>query len=316
MGALTTQRPSTRIRLERAASGVAVENRTWRMVLGAYFALTKPRIIGLLLITTIPAMVLAAQGWPSTWLVVATVAGGTLAAGGANAINCVIDRDIDAVMQRTQSRPLPAGIVGPLPALVFALTLEAVAFGLLLASSNLLAAFLAVAATAFYVFIYTLWLKRLTPQNIVIGGAAGAFPPLVGWAAVTGEIAPAALVLFAIIFVWTPPHFWSLSIKYRDDYERAGVPMMPVVASMQSTTRQILVYSVVLVPVSLALLATGEASWIYGASAVLLGSAFVVRTWRLHADATPAMAMSAFKASIYYLALLFAAAAADVLILD
>jgi protoheme IX farnesyltransferase len=198
---------------------------------------------------------------------------------------------------------------------VFALVLEVVAFTLLLLTSNLLAATLAVSATAFYVFVYTLWLKRSTPQNIVIGGAAGAFPPLVGWAAVTGDVSLAALVLFAIVFVWTPPHFWALSIKYREDYARADVPMMPVVASLESTANQIWWYTLALVPVSLLLLATGPVSWIYGATAVALGLVFAWQAHRLRRQLTVSAAMSVFKASIYYLAILFTAMAVDQLIL-
>jgi protoheme IX farnesyltransferase len=315
VGALTTERPVTRVRVERASVALTPPRPSMRDRMGAYVALTKPRIIGLLLITTVPAMILAEEGMPSLWLIAATVIGGTLAAGGANAINCVIDRDIDAVMQRTQGRPLPMGVVDPASALAFALVLEIVAFALLWSTSNLLAATLAVSATAFYVFIYTLWLKRTTPQNIVIGGAAGAFPPLVGWAAVTGEVGVPAVILFAIVFFWTPPHFWALSIKYRDDYAAANVPMLPVVATLDATTKQIFWYAVVLVPVSLLLLATGTVSWIYGASAVALGAAFVWQTWLLRARPSPASAMAVFKMSIYYLALIFAAVAADQLLL-
>jgi heme o synthase len=286
-----------------------------RETLSAYLSLTKPRIIAELLITTVPAMVLAQQGWPSLWLIAATVVGGTLAAGGANAINCYLDRDIDAIMHRTQGRPLPLGRIEPASALIFALALEALAFVLLLTTSNLLAATLALSATAFYVFVYTLWLKRSTPQNIVIGGAAGAFPPLVGWAAVTGTIELPAVVLFAIIFVWTPPHFWALAIKYKDDYARADVPMLPVVATMESTKAQIFWYAVALVPVSLLLFATGAVSWIYLGGALVLGGAFVRQTWILRRSDGPGAAMSVFKVSLYYLALLFVAVAVDVLIL-
>jgi len=287
---------------------------SWRETAAAYLALTKPRIISLLLITTVPAMILAAHGLPSLWLMLWTVLGGTLAAGGANAINCYLDRDIDEIMHRTSGRPLPLGKIEPASALIFALALEAAAFAMLALSSNLLAASLAVAATAFYVFVYTIWLKRTTPQNIVVGGAAGAMPPLVAWAAVTGGIGWPAVVLFAVIFVWTPPHFWALSIKYKDDYARAGVPMLPVVASMASTTNQIFVYAVALVPVSLALLLTGDAGWLYAAAALALGALFVREAWRLRRDPTTAAAMSVFRTSIYYLALLFIAVAADALL--
>jgi protoheme IX farnesyltransferase len=288
---------------------------TWREIVLAYVALTKPRIISLLLITTIPAMVLAERGWPSAWLMLATVAGGSLAAGGANAINCYIDRDIDAIMHRTRGRPLPLGLIEPHHALIFALALEVAAFALLAATSNLLAAILAVSATAFYVFVYTLWLKRTSKQNIVIGGAAGAFPPLVGWAAVTGDVSIAALVLFAIVFVWTPPHFWALAIKYRDDYARARVPMLPVVASLDETRTQMFWYAVALLPVSLALVATGAVGWIYAAAAAVLGVGFVWQTWRLRGDDSPGAAMGVFRYSIYYLALIFVAVAADQLLL-
>ena len=283
--------------------------------IGAYVALTKPRNISLLLITTVPAMILAAKGMPSLWLIFATVLGGTLAAGGANAINCYIDRDIDEIMHRTQGRPLPLGKIEPATALIFALVLEVAAFVLLLATSTLLAAVLAISATAFYVFIYTMWLKRSTDQNIVIGGAAGAVPVLVGWAAVTGTVALPALVLFAVVFVWTPPHFWALAIKYKDDYARAEVPMLPVVATMESTKTQMFWYAVILVPVSLLLFATGTVSWIYLGSALVLGALFVRQTWLLRHDDAPGAAMGVFKVSIYYLALIFIAVAADQLIL-
>ncbi|HYM16196.1 MAG TPA: heme o synthase [Dehalococcoidia bacterium] len=288
---------------------------SFRETAAAYVALTKPRIISLLLITTIPTMILAAKGVPSLWLIAATVVGGSLAAGGANAINCYIDRDIDEIMHRTQGRPLPLGRMEPINALVFALGLEAAAFALLALSSNILAASLALAATLFYVFVYTLWLKRTTPQNIVIGGAAGAAPPLVAWAAVTGHVGLPAIVLFAVIFVWTPPHFWALSIKYRDDYARAGVPMLPVVATLASTKTQIFAYAVALLPVSLALVLTGTVGWIYAASAAVLGLAFIREAWRLRSDVRPGAAMGVFRVSIYYLALIFFAVAADQLIL-
>ena len=286
-----------------------------RETASAYVALTKPRIISLLLITTVPAMVLANKGMPSLWLIVATVLGGTLAAGGANAINCYLDRDIDEKMHRTQGRPLPLGKMEPMQALVFALAREVIAFALLAATSNLLAAVLALSATAFYVFIYTMWLKRTTPQNIVIGGAAGAFPPLVGWAAVTGDIGMPALVLFAIVFFWTPPHFWALAIKYKDDYARADVPMLPVVSTLANTKAQMFWYAVILVPVSLLLYATGTVGWIYVTAALVLGAIFVRQTWLLRSDERPGAAMGVFKVSIYYLALIFLAVAADQLIL-
>lgn len=287
-------------------AGLAQREATaWRTTAAAYLSLTKPRIISLLLITTVPAMVVAQQGWPSTWLVVATLMGGTLAAGGANAINCYLDRDIDRLMHRTRQRPLPLGRIEPQHALMFALTLEAAAFLLLALTSNVLAGTLAITATAFYVFVYTLWLKRTSRQNIVIGGAAGAMPPLVGWAAVTGDVGMPAVVLFLVVFFWTPPHFWALSIKYRDDYARANVPMMPVVATLDQTKAQMFWYAVLLAPVSLSLLATGAVGWVYGASAALLGVGFIWQTWRLRQTDDPGAAMGVFKYSIWYLSALF-----------
>jgi heme o synthase len=286
-----------------------------RETVAAYVSLTKPRIVSLLLITTVPTMILAAGGMPSVALVLFTLIGGTLAAGGANAINCYLDRDIDQVMQRTQQRPLPLGKIEPVHALVFALALEVSAFVLLAVAANLLAAALAVSATLFYVFVYTLWLKRTTPQNIVIGGAAGAMPPLVGWAAVTGEVGLPAIVLFAIIFFWTPPHFWALSIRYRDDYARASVPMLPVVASLEKTKNQIFLYALILVPVSLLLVPVSDAGWLYLGSALLFGGMFAWRTWQLRGDPSPASAMGVFKFSVYYLTAIFLSVAADTLIL-
>ncbi|MCY3966990.1 MAG: heme o synthase, partial [bacterium] len=217
----------------------------WR-VCGAYIALTKPRIIELLLITTVPPMVVANRGIPGVWLMVATVIGGTLAAGGANAINMYVDRDIDRLMERTKNRPLVTGEIRANKALVFAIALEVVAFVWLWGFVNLLSATLAVSATAFYVFVYTMWLKRNSPSNIVIGGAAGAVPVLVGWAAVTNTLGWAPLVLFGLIFYWTPPHFWALAIRYRDDYLAAGVPMLPAVASTRTTAQRMVAYTVVL----------------------------------------------------------------------
>ena len=206
--------------------------------IGGFIALTKPRIIELLLITTVPTMVLAEKGWPSTSLVLITLLGGTLAAGGANAVNMVVDRDIDALMPRTQGRPLVTGIVSPKEAMVFAIGLEAAAFVVLTVWANLLSATFALSAMLFYVFIYTLWLKRTSTQNIVIGGAAGAVPVLVGWAAVRNDIAWAPVALFVVMFLWTPPHFWALAIRYADDYRAAQVPMLPAVATPQVTVRK------------------------------------------------------------------------------
>jgi protoheme IX farnesyltransferase len=280
----------------------------------AYVKLTKPRIIVLLLVTTVPAMVLAARALPSLWLVVATLAGGTLAAGGANAINQYVDRDIDRVMLRTRRRPLPAHALEPWKALAFGVALGAVAFVLLTLTVNLLAAVLSIAAMAFYVFVYTMWLKRRSAQNIVIGGVAGAVPVLVGWAAVTGGLGWAAGVMFAIVFAWTPAHFWALSLRYRDDYAAANVPMLPVVAGEERTRRQILRYAVATVAVSVALAPVAHLGWVYAVSALGLGAWFVASAERLRRRPTPAAAMAVFHVSIVYLALLFGAIALDALV--
>ena len=215
-------------------------------VLRGYVALTKPRIIELLLVTTVPTMIVADNGFPRLWLILATLIGGTLAAGGANAFNMVIDRDIDAIMERTKKRPLVTGVMSPRSATLFAVALEVAAFAVLAIWVNQLSAWLALSATAFYVVVYTLILKRRSKQNIVIGGAAGAVPVLVGWAAVTNSLSWTPVLLFLVIFLWTPPHFWALAVRYRDDYEAAHVPMMPVVASLRRTTLEILVYTVIL----------------------------------------------------------------------
>lgn len=280
---------------------------------GAYFRLTKPRVVELLLVTTVPAMVLAERGLPSVGLVAAVLLGGALAAGGANTVNCYIDRDRDATMRRTRRRPLPSGDVDPVAALRFGIVLEVLAFAWLWATANLLAASLAMAATLFYVFVYSIWLKPRTAQNIVIGGAAGAVPVLVGWAAVERGIAPPAWVLFAIIFVWTPPHFWALSMRYRDDYAAAGVPMLPVVAGTDATTRQILLYSVAVVAVTLLLWPVGDLGRLYVAAAAVLGAGLLWRAVQLRRDGSPGQAMRLFTFSNAYLALLFAAVALDVL---
>jgi protoheme IX farnesyltransferase len=279
---------------------------------GGYVALTKPRIIELLLITTLPTMVVAQRGMPPFWLMVATLLGGALAAGGANAINMVVDRDIDKLMHRTSKRPLVTGVVTPRAALTFAITLEVAAFCELWAWVNLLSACLAVSATLFYVFVYTLWLKRTSSQNIVIGGAAGAVPVLVGWAAVTNGLAWTPVVLFAIIFVWTPPHFWALAVRYKDDYQAASVPMLPAVATFRRTAREILFYSVVLVAVSLVLAVVATLGVIYVVSASVLGVVFVAMAVRLLRAQTPKAAMQLFSYSITYLTLLFVLMAVDI----
>jgi len=290
-----------------------------RSTVGAYVALTKPRIIELLLVTTLPTMVVAQRGVPPVWLMAATLAGGALAAGGANAINMVVDRDIDRLMNRTKNRPLVTGAMTPTAALVFALALEVAAFVELWLAVNLLSAVLAISATLFYVFVYTLWLKRRSTQNIVIGGAAGAVPVLVGWAAVTDRLAWAPVVLFAIIFIWTPPHFWSLAVRYKEDYRAADVPMLPVVASMRRTTTEIVYYTVALVAVSFLFGPVAHLGWIYMVTAAVLGAGFlylVTRLWGLAQTdrATGREAMRVFGYSITYLTVLFVAMAGDVLI--
>ena len=283
-----------------------------RSQLGAYLALTKPRIIELLLITTIPSMVLAAGRWPGTWLVVATLIGGTLSAGGANALNMFYDRDIDEVMRRTRSRPLARHEVEPRNAFVFGVVLGLAGFAWLTVFANLLAASIATAALLFYVLVYTRRLKRSTVQNIVIGGAAGAAPTLVGWAAVSGSVDVPAWVLFLIVFYWTPPHFWALALRYRDDYAAAGVPMLPVVAGVETTTRRMLLYTGLMVGVSLLLVPLAGMSWIYLVAASTLGGWFLWDTWRVVRN--PDQAMRLFTTSTIYLSALFASVMLDVLL--
>lgn len=278
----------------------------------AYLALTKPRIIELLLVTTVPAMVLAARGWPGTWLVLATLIGGTLSAGGANALNCYIDRDIDGMMRRTARRPLPNDDISPVAALRFGLALGIGGFLWLLLLVNLTAAITATAALGFYVLVYTRWLKRTTAQNIVIGGAAGAAPALVGWAAVQGSLGLPAWVLFAVVFYWTPPHFWALALRYQKDYESAGVPMLPVVRGVSATTRQMVLYAGLTALASLLLVPVAGMGWLYLLAAVGLGGWFFVETWAVHRD--PGRAMLLFTRSTYYLALLSTAVVIDVLV--
>ncbi len=281
----------------------------WRARTRAYIALTKPRIIELLLITTVPAMVLAARGWPSTWLVAATLIGGTLSAGGANALNSWFDRDIDSVMRRTSSRPLPRHVVSSRGALWFGITLGVVGFGWLWVTTRPLAAVIATAALLFYVLVYTVALKRSSVQNIVIGGAAGAAPALVGWAAVTGSLHLTAWVLFTIVFYWTPPHFWALAIRYRDDYARAVVPMLPVVAGVEAASRRIVLYAGLMVFVSLLLVPVAPMGWVYLGAALALGAWFIAESWRVFRN--PESAMRLFTASTVYLAALFAAVMLD-----
>jgi protoheme IX farnesyltransferase len=281
---------------------------------GAYVALTKPRIIELLLVTTVPVMVVANGSVPDVWLMVATVIGGTLSAGGANAVNMYVDRDIDAVMERTRNRPLVTGEMTPTAALVFAVCLEIVAFAWLWTFVNLLSAVLALAACLFYVFIYTLWLKRTSTQNIVIGGAAGAAPVLIGWSAVTNSLSVSAWVLFALMFFWTPPHFWALAIRYKDDYGKAGVPMLPTVRTLSETTRQMLIYSVVVVVCSLLFAVTADMGLLYWGSSIVLGGVFLALTVKVQRSESQSDAIRLFTYSITYITLLFAVMAVDVIV--
>ena len=293
--------------------------RSARVMAKSLLALTKPRIIVELLITTVPAMLLARRGLPAPELIAVTLLGGTLAAGSAQTINCYIDRDIDAVMRRTSRRPLVAkgkqAVIKPTEALVFGILLGAASTILLGTLVNWLAAALADAAILFYVFVYTLWLKRRTASNIVIGGAAGCFPVLVGWAAVTGRVSLPAIVLFAVIFFWTPPHFWALAMKFRDDYAAANVPMLPVVAPATEVTAKILGYSYVMVVATLALVP--YAGWLYGACALGLGAWFLAEAHALRARVAAGDApapMRLFHRSIAYLTLLFTAVAVTALL--
>ncbi len=282
--------------------------------LNAYLALTKPRVIELLLVTTVPVMFLAAGGFPPLSTVLVTLLGGTLAAAGANVINQVYDRDIDAVMVRTRHRPLVAGRVTPAAALRFGIGLSVASVVLLAVAVNVLSAVLAGMAISFYVFLYTMLLKRRTSQNIVWGGAAGCFPVLIGWSAVTGSLSATPFVLFAIVFFWTPPHYWPLALRFRSDYEAAGVPMLPAVADGLAVARQIIWYSWAMVACSLLLIPVAPMSWLYSASALLLGVAFLREAYALRRrvrEGVPAQAMRLFHGSISYLSLLFLAIAID-----
>lgn len=283
-------------------------------MVGGYIALTKPRIIELLLITTVPTMVLAEKGWPSWGLVLVTLAGGTLAAGGANAINMVVDRDIDRLMERTKTRPLVTGLISPKQAMIFALSLEVAAFAVLWAGANLLSAALALSATLFYVFVYTLWLKRTSRQNIVIGGAAGAVPVLVGWAAVQNSLSWEPFLLFIAIFLWTPPHFWALAIRHADDYRAASVPMLPSVATIDETVRHMVGYTIVLAATTIALGPVASLGLIYLVTAVAMNLLFIVGAVQLGRKPTPSQSMRLFTFSITYVTILFVAMAIDVFV--
>ena len=277
-------------------------------------ALTKPRIIELLLVTTVPTMIVAAGGLPPLSLIGATVAGGALAAAGANAVNMFVDRDIDPLMERTKGRPLVTGEVTPAEALVFALVLEAAAFVWLWGLVNLLSAVLALSATVFYVFVYSIWLKRTSTRNIVIGGAAGAVPVLVGWAAVTGSLDWPPVILFAVIFYWTPPHFWALAIRHRADYRAAGIPMLPAVASLRATGLRILGYTLVLWALTIAFGPVAGMGAFYMTAAAVTGAVFTALAVDVLRRPRPAVAMRLFGWSITYVVVLFGAMAADELI--
>jgi len=289
-------------------------------VVKAYVALTKPRIIELLLVTTLPAMFLAAGGVPPWQLMLVTFVGGLFAAASANTFNCVLDADIDEVMRRTRRRPVPRHQVTPAAATTFGAVLAVLATVILGFGANWLSAILALAANAFYIFVYTMWLKRRTSQNIVWGGIAGCFPPLIGWTAVTGAVAWPPLVLFAVVFLWTPPHTWALSFRYKDDYAAAGVPMLPVVMGAPRVAKRIFWYSVATVAVSLLLWPLGPTGWLYPVAAAVFGAVMLREAWALWSRARAGLegaqlkAMRLFHWSNTYLALLFLAVAIDPLI--
>lgn len=287
-------------------TSVSRHHQNFLQVIKSYYQLTKPRIIPLLLITTAGSMWIAAKGQVEPLLLLVTLAGGTLAAGAAQTINCIYDRDIDYEMERTRHRPLPSGRIQPRDALIFAIALAILSFTLLAVFANLLSALLAMSGIIFYIGIYTHLLKRHTTQNIVIGGAAGAVPALVGWAAVTGTVNWAAWVIFAIVFLWTPPHFWALALMIRDDYAKVGVPMLPVVVGDAATTRQIWFYTLILIPATLLLIYPLNVSGaVYGSVALLLGSIFIKKAWALLQNPTERqLARSLFFYSILYMMLL------------
>lgn len=299
--------------MQNSATGVIRHNQDFLQVIKSYWQLTKPRIILLLLITTAGGMWIAAQGQVDPVLLIVTLFSGAFAAGSANTINCLYDRDIDYIMERTRSRPLPSGRVSPRDALIFAITLAVTSFCLLVYFANLLSACLAMSGIFFYVVVYTHWLKRHSTLNIVIGGAAGAIPPLVGWAAVTGDLSWAAWVLFAIVFLWTPPHFWALAIMIREDYAKVGVPMLPVVNGNEPTSKQIFYYTLALIPVSLLLVYPLHVMGaVYATIALLLGGIFVQKAWDLmQAPSDLIVARSTFKYSILYMMLLCAGMGID-----
>ena len=297
--------------LSRLDGAVATLHGGWRGTLVDYYELTKPRIMYLLLVTTFAAMVMAARGLPPLGITLVTLLGGALAAGSAGAFNCVLDRDIDRLMSRTMARPVAAGRITPIAGALFATLLGIASFALLYRFANPLAAWLSFAGNAYYVLIYTLWLKRTTTLNIVIGGAAGAVPPLVGWAAIAHTIGAPALGLFALIFLWTPPHFWALALMANTDYHKANVPMLPNVRGAERTKKEIFVYTLVLVAVSLALTPMHVMGLWYFVPATILGGVFIYDAWRMLSGPTKPLARITFKYSLLYLALMCAAMVAD-----
>ena len=299
--------------MEYSTTAIESNGRGTLATVNAFVMLTKPRIIELLLITTVPSMILAHGGMPRLSLVVITIVGGALAAGGANTFNMYIDRDIDRLMERTQGRPLVTGAITPRSALLFGIALEVVAFVLFSLFVNWLSAFLALGACLFYVFVYSLWLKRTSRQNIVIGGAAGAAPALIGWAAVTGSLSLNPIILFAIVFFWTPPHFWALAIKYADQYEAASVPMLPVVTSIKATATRMVIYTVVIFGLSIWFHVAADMGFVYLSVALIGGLVFLWRTLGLLRKPTSVQAMKVFVYSNVYLGALFIAMAIDVL---
>jgi protoheme IX farnesyltransferase len=304
---------SATVQQERAAVRGAMQ-RPLGEVVRDYLVLTKPGVMVLLLVTTLCAMLVAAQGVPSLWTLFWTLVGGALASGGAGAINHYVDRDIDAIMTRTRRRPLPAGRVAPEYALLFGIVLSVLAVYVLTAFVNPVAAVLSLSGNLFYVFVYTIWLKRTTPQNIVIGGAAGAVPPLVGWAAVTGQVSVPALLMFLLVFAWTPPHFWALALYKRGDYAAAGVPMLPAVRGEEETRRQILAYTVAMVLASLLFYPLGVLGVPYLVAAMVLGARFLWLVARLYRERSDQLAKRVFLYSMQYLGLLFAAMVIDAVV--
>jgi heme o synthase len=300
---------STLSRVEGTAAPIATIG--WRAVLTDYLELTKPRIIVLLLVTTLAAMLMAARGLPPLLLTCWTLLGGALAAASAGAFNCVYDADIDAKMRRTQGRPLPCGRISPSRALAFAMILGLLSFLILFFGANPLAAWLSLAGNAYYVFVYTMWLKRRTPQNIVIGGAAGSIPPLVGWAAVTGSLGAPALLFFVLIFLWTPPHFWALALMTETDYDKAGIPMLPNVFGEARTKRDIFAYTLILIAVCIAAFAAHVMGLIFLVTSLALGIRFAYDAYKLFGEDTKLYARRTFRFSLLYLALLSGAMVLD-----